>query len=99
MFKETLGVSDGMLTVVSIAGIVTGIVIFAELLGIVTDTTVPEDTVMLPPVGGMTTVSVTGGPEVMLLDGKGTLADGKGTLVEMAMVVLPEGVTCVDIPD
>jgi hypothetical protein len=84
MFNEAVGVNDGTLDVMLTAGIVTGIVKFAELLGIVTEMTVPEDTVKLPPVGGMTTVSVTGGLEVMLLDGYGTLA---------------EGVICVKIPD
>jgi hypothetical protein len=78
---------------------VTGTVMFTELLGIVTDTTVPEDTVKLPPVGGMTTVSVTGGAEVMLLDGPGMLTDGRGVLVGNTVVVFADGVICVKIPD
>jgi hypothetical protein len=69
MFADAVGVNDGTLVVMFTTGIVTGIVMFAELLGIVTDTTVAEDTVKLPPVGGIMTVSVTGGLEVMLLDG------------------------------
>jgi hypothetical protein len=81
-FRDALGVNDGKL------GMVRGIVMFAELLGIVTDTTVPDETVKLPPVGGMTTVSVTGGAEVMLLDGPGMLTDGRGVLVNAGVETL-----------
>lgn len=76
MFTEMLGVSDGTL-VELIGGSVTGTVMFTEALVIVTDTTVTLlDRVMLPPVGGMTTVSVTGRLDVMLVEGTGTLAEG-----------------------
>lgn len=69
MFVEAVGVKDGTLDVILATGIVKGIVKFAELLGIVTEMAVPEDTVKLPPVGGITTVCVTGELEVVLLDG------------------------------
>lgn len=90
MFEDAVGVRDGTLVVILAIGMVTGIATFAELLGTVTETTVPDETVKLPPVGGA---------EVMLLDGPGTLADAKGILVEIIMVVLAEGVICVKVPD
>ena len=76
VFTEMLGVSDG--TIVELTGgSVTGIVMFTEELGIVTETTVTLlEMVKLPPVGGMTTVSVTGTLDVMLVDGTGMLAEG-----------------------
>lgn len=76
MFTEMLGVNDGALVELT-GGNVTGMVMFAEELGIVTDTTVALlEMVKLPPVGGMTIVSVTGRLEVMLLDCTGMLAEG-----------------------
>jgi hypothetical protein len=68
--SEGLGVTDGK---------VTGTVMLAEEVGIVTDTTVTllPETVMLPPVGGMITVSVTGGAEVALLEDGGVLSVGR----------------------
>lgn len=68
MFTEVLGVTDGGALVLLTGGMLTGTVIFAEELGKITETTMPDGTVKLLPVGGITTVSVTGGLEVMLLD-------------------------------
>jgi hypothetical protein len=94
MFKEALGVTDGTL-VMLITGSVTGTVILAEALGIVTDNTVilvPVDRVKFPPVGGITTVSVTGALEVMLLEGPGMLAEGGGAPVVAGIDTFAESV-------
>jgi hypothetical protein len=92
MFEEALGVADGTFVVLT-NGSVTGMVILAEALGMVTDTTVMlDDSVKLPPVGGITIVSVTDVLEVTLLDGPGTLADGGGAPVVAGIDTFAEGV-------
>lgn len=83
MFSEIFGITEGVALVILTGGMITGTATFAEQLGMVTEITVPDDTVKLPTVGGITTVSVTGGLEVMLLDCTGTMSDGTGTLVEI----------------
>jgi predicted permease len=81
-------------------GSVTGIVMLAEALGIVTDTTVMlEDSVKFPPVGGMTTVCVTDALDVTLLDGPGRLADDGGVPVVAGIDTFADGVVCVNVPD
>jgi hypothetical protein len=92
-FRDGLGVTEGKML-----GRVTGTVMFAEEVGMVTDMTVrvlPE-TVMLLPVGGMITVSVTGGADVMLLEGGGVLSVGR-MLVRMTEVS-DVGVIWMEIP-
>jgi hypothetical protein len=99
IFEDALGVADGTLVVLR-NGNVTGIVTLVEALGIVTDTTVMlEDSVKFPPVGGITTVSVTDVLEVTLLDGPGRLADGGGAPVVAGIDMFADGVVCVNVPD
>jgi hypothetical protein len=100
MFADALGVADGTL-VMLMTGSVTGIVMLAEALGIVTDKTVvpvPVDRVKFPPVGGITTVSVTGMLEVTLLEGPGMLTDGGGAPVVAGIDMFANGVVWVNVP-